>query len=164
VIVLLSVLAVVLAACGAEDDSAPGAGSASSSEPGDQPIVIRSSVVIAAAPGADIPAVGDILEGSMLGDAPFCVGGTVQDRHPGTSAAEQPFLLVRTITCPDGTLRAGFSPDVGQTQSPTQGGSWTILSGTGTFERVRGGGELEVTYDPDDGSHALETWSGTLTR
>ena len=61
-------------------------------------------------------------------------------------------------------MRAGFSPEVGQEESPTQGGSWTILSGTGGFERLRGSGQLDVTYDPDDGSHAQETWTGTVTR
>jgi len=159
---LLSVLAIVLAACGAVDGEA-GAGLASSTEAGSEPIVIRTSVVIAAMAGADIPATGDVLEGSTLGDAAFCIGGTIEDRHPGTDAAEEPFLLVRIFTCPEGTVTAGFSPDVGQAESPTQGGAWTILGGSGPFERLRGSGELEVTYDPDDGSRAQETWTGTVT-
>jgi hypothetical protein len=34
----------------------------------------------------------------------FCVGGTIEDRHAGTDPAEaSSFLLVRTITCPDGS-------------------------------------------------------------
>jgi hypothetical protein len=161
VVVLLGVLAIVLAACGANGPA--GAGSASSTQADSEQIVIRTSVVIAATAGADIPATGDVLEGSTLGDAAFCVGGTIEDRHPGTDAAEESFLLVRTFTCPDGTMTAGFSPDVGQAVSPTQGGSWTILSGSGAFERLRGSGHLEATYDADDGSRAQETWSGTVT-
>src|SRR5829696_3464081 len=162
VVVLLSVLAIVLGACGAVGGEAD-AGSASSTKPGSEPILIRTGVVIAAMAGADIPATGDVLEGSTLGDAAFCVGGTIEDRHPGINAAEEPFLLVRTFTCTNGTVTAGFSPDVGQAESRTQGGSWRILGGSGAFERLGGRGALEVTYDADDGSRAQETWSGTVT-
>ena len=163
-IALVSMLALVLGACGAVDDGAAAAASASIMATGGEPILIRTSVVIAAAAGAEIPATGDVLEGSTLGNEPFCVGGTIEDRHPRTDAAEEPFLLVRTITCADGTVRMGFSPDVGQAQGSTQGGSWTMVSGTGAFEGLRGSGELEVTYDPVDRSAAHETWSGTVTR
>ena len=163
-VALVSGLALVLGACGAVDEGAADAGSASISEPRGEPIVIRTRVMIAAMAGAEIPATGDVLEDSALGDEPFCVGGTIEDRHPGTDAAEQAFLLVRTITCPDGTVRVGFSPDVGQAPGLTQGGSWTIVSGSGAFEGLRGSGNMEVTYDPDDGSLARETWSGTVTR
>jgi hypothetical protein len=37
-------------------------------------------------------------------------------------------------------------------------------SGTGAFERLRGSGEMEVTYDPDDDALGRETFTGTVTR
>jgi hypothetical protein len=68
----------------------------------------------------------------------------------------------RTITCPDGTVRVGFTPEV-VPQGQTQTGSWTIVSGTGAFEGLGGSGEMEVVNDPDD-SLARETLTGTVTR
>jgi hypothetical protein len=165
-VVLVSVLALVVGACGGGDDGqdgAAGAGAVSTTEPRGEPIVIRTSVVIAAVEGAEIPATGDVLEGSTLGDEPFCVGGTIEDRHGSTDPAVEPYgLLDRTITCPDGTVRVGFTPE--QPQGLTQAGSWTIVSGTGAFEGLRGSGEMEVTYDPRDDSLARETLTGTVTR
>jgi hypothetical protein len=45
-----------------------------------------------------------------------------------------------------------------------QTGSWTIVSGAGAFEGLRGSGEMEVVYDPDDDSLAHVTFTGTVTR
>jgi hypothetical protein len=165
-VVLATVLALVVGACGAREDGGDGVadtGAASTTEPRGEPIVIRTSVTIAAVEGAEIPATGDVLEGSALGGEPFCVGGTIEDRHGSTDPAKEPFgLLDRTITCPDGTVRVGFTPET--TQGQTQVGTWTIVSGTGTFEGLRGSGQMEVTYDPRDGSLARETLTGTVTR
>ncbi len=170
-VVLVSVMALGVGACGGGEDGedgAAGAGAVSTTEPRGEPIVIRTSVVIAAVERAEIPATGDVLDGSTLGDEPFCVGGTIEDRHASTDPAEEPFgLLDRTITCPDGTVRMGFTPEAteqGQAQGQTQMGSWTIVSGTGTFEGLRGSGEMEVTYDPRDDSLTRETLTGTVTR
>ena len=56
----------------------------------------------------------------------------------------------------------GFTP--GQTQGLTQAGSWTIVSGIGPFERLRGSGKMERTYDPSDNSLAHERLTRTVTR
>jgi hypothetical protein len=72
------------------------------------------------------------------------------------------FLIARTITCPDGTVRMDLTPEVAQGQ--TQTGSWTIVGGTGEFEGLRGSGEMEVVYGPDEASPARETLTGTVTR
>jgi hypothetical protein len=37
--------------------------------------------VIAAAPGAEPIATGEVLDGSTLGGSPFCAGGTILDPH-----------------------------------------------------------------------------------
>jgi len=53
----------------------------------------------------------------------------------------EPYLIDRKITCPEGTLRIGFTPEVGpEPQRQTQTGSWTIVSGTGAFEGLGGSG------------------------
>jgi hypothetical protein len=51
----------------------------------------------------------------------------------------------------------------GEPQDLTQTGSWTIVSGTGAFEGLRGSGEMEVTYDPNDDSLTHERLTGTVT-
>ena len=165
-VVLVAVLVLIVGACGGREDGAPRTGAVSTAEPVGEPIVIRTSLVVAAVEGAEVPATGDLLEGSTLGDVPFCVGGTIADRHP--DPAEESFgLLVRTITCPDGTVRVGLTPGglaPGAPQGQTQVGSWTIVGGTGAFEGLRGSGQMEVTYDSSDDSLARETLTGTVTR
>jgi len=162
-LVLMSVLAFVVGACGGGQDVAANTGAVSTAQASGEAIVIRTPLEVAAVEGADIPATGEVLEGSTLGDEPFCVGGTIADRHASEDAAMEPYgLLDRTITCPDGTLRMGFTP--GQTQGLTQGGSWTIVSGTGAYQRLRGTGKMETKYDPDDDSLAHESLTGTVTR
>jgi hypothetical protein len=167
-VVLASVLALVVGSCGGADDGEDGAadtGAVSTAEARGEPIVIRTSVVIADVEGAEIPATGEVLDGSTLGDAPFCVGGTIEDRHANEDPAMEPYgLLARTITCPDGTVRVAFTPEVTPGQVQGQSGSWTIVSGTEAFERMRGSGEMETTYDASDGSLAHETLTGTVTR
>jgi len=72
------------------------------------------------------------------------------------------WLIARTITCPDGTVRMDLTPEVPQGLSQT--GAWTIVSGTGAFGGLTGSGEMEVAYDPDDDELARETFTGTVTR
>lgn len=158
-LVLLGVL--LFGACGGGE--AADMSAAATTEPRGEPIAIRTRVVIAAAPGAEPIATGEILQGSTLGGSPFCAGGTILDSHGSPDPAVEPYGLIdRKITCPDGTVRVGFTP--GQTQGLTQTGSWTIVSGTGAFEGLRGSGEMEVVYDPDDDSLGHETLTGTVTR
>jgi hypothetical protein len=154
-----------LGACGGGEDGAANTSAASTTNGGDKTIVLRTRVAIAAASGAETIATGEVLEGSTLGGSPFCVGGTVLDTH--FDPAEEPHGLIdRTITCPDGTVRVGLTPEVGvpgEPQDLTQTGSWTIVSGTGALERLRGSGEMEITYDPDDDSLTHEKLTGTVT-
>jgi hypothetical protein len=134
------------------------------SDPGGEPIVIRTTMVIAAEEGAEPIATGEVLEGSTLGGTPFCAGGTILDSHASLDPAVEPLGLIdRMITCSDGTVRIVFTPE-GVPQGQTQTGSWTMVSGTGAFEGLRGDGAMEVVYDPDDDSLGLETLSGTVTR
>ena len=85
---------------------------------------------------------GEVLEGSTLRGSPFCVGGTLLDTHG--SPDPEVALIARTITCPEGRVRMDITPEVsqGRPQDLTQTRSWTIVSGTGDFEGLRGSGEM----------------------
>ena len=74
------------------------------------------------------------------------------------------------IACPDGTVRIGFTPEVGAGPAPQEGqahkGVWTIVSGTGAFEGLGGSGNSEAAYgrpqfasspDANRNRHAIET-------
>jgi hypothetical protein len=150
-----------LGACGGDQDGAADTSAASTTEPRDEQIVIRTRIVIAAEERAETIATGEVLEGSTVGKSPFCAGGTIRDSHG--SPAPDVLSIARTITCPDGTVRVNLTPEVvphGQTQT----GSWTVVGGTGAFEGLRGSGKLEVVYGPDEDSPARETLTGNLTR
>ena len=46
----------------------------------------------------------------------------------------EPYLIDRKITCPDGTVRIGFTQEVGaKAKGQAQKGSWTVVSGTGAL-------------------------------
>jgi hypothetical protein len=137
----LTVMAIALAACGGGDGNEGGAaGTAarrSEAAAGGEPALILIKTRV------NLPTI-KILDGSIIGDSPFCPGGTAKDKH-GTPEIG---LVDRTITCSDGTLRIGFDPQkpVGDTQS----GPWRIISGTGAYERWEGSGEMKTMYDPSD--------------
>jgi hypothetical protein len=130
----------------------------------DEQIVIRARLIIAATPGSEPIATGKVLEGSTLAGSPFCVGGKILDSHASTDPGMKPYgLIARTITCADGTLKVGLTPKVGP-QGPTGNGSWTLVSGTGAFKGLRGGGKEKIAYDPKDESVGRETLTATVTR
>lgn len=159
--VLLVPVALMVGACGGEGGASDL--SAATTEPSDERFVLRTSVTIAATSGAEQVATGEVLEGSTIGDSSFCVGGTILDVHANLDPAVERYgLLARKLTCPDGIVKMGFTPEVAQ--GPTGTGSWTIVSGTGAFEGLGGSGEFEITYDPDDDALASETYTGTVTR
>ena len=75
------------------------------------------------------------------------------------------YLIDRKITCPDGTVRMGFTPDVGdEAAGRDPDGLWTIVSGTGAFEGLGGSGEMEIVYGPNPSSPVRSTFTGTVTR
>jgi hypothetical protein len=152
-----------LAACGGGAAQATGTGQAATTEPGGEPIVIQTRLTVAAEEGSEPIATGEVLEESTLGGSPFCVGGTILDSHASLDPAVEPLGLIdRRINCVDGTVRLVFTPEL----SPglTRKGSWTIISGTGAFEGLRGSGQMETVNDPDDHSLSYETLTGTVTR
>jgi hypothetical protein len=162
--VLLVPGVIFLAACGGHEGGAADTSAASTTASHRERIVIRTRLVIAATPGSEPIATGKVLARSTLAGSPFCVGGKILDSHASTDPAMKPYgLIARTITCPDGTVKVGLTPEVGP-EGPTGKGSWTIVSGTGAFKRLRGSGKEKIVYDPNDESLGRETQTGTVTR
>jgi hypothetical protein len=157
-LVLVGVLS--LGACGGDGDDAANTSADSTSARHGEQIVIRARMVIAAEEGAEPIATGEVLDRSTLGDSPFCAGGTVVDSHGSSDPTV--WLIIETITCPDGSVKLRIEPD--PPAGLNQTGSWTIARGTGSFERLRGSGEMAVVYDPDPAAPAHVTLNGTVTR
>jgi hypothetical protein len=159
-VVLVIVGVLLLGACGGDEDDAADTSVASTVARRGEPIVIRTRKLVALTERTEPIATGEVLEGSTLGDSPFCAGGTVLDSHGSSDPTV--WLIIETITCPDGTVKLRLEPD----PSPglNQTGSWTIASANGTFERLRGSGEMEAVYDPDPAGPAHVTLTGTVTR
>ena len=158
--VLLVLVGVLwLGACGGDEDAADTSVASTGAE-GREAIVIRTRKDVALTEGAEPIATGEVIEGSTLGDSPFCVGGTVRDSHGSSDPTV--WLIIETITCPDGTVKLRLEPD----RSPglTQTGSWRVESGGGSYEGLRGSGEMEAVYDPDPSEPAHATLTGTVTR
>jgi hypothetical protein len=152
----LALATVGLAACGDDDGdengaaTTPSADSDLSADPGggSEEIVIKTDLTI---PN------GEVLEGSSIGGTPFCPGGTFHDK-PGDAEIGS---VDRTIRCPDGNVRIGFSPS--ERPGLTETGPWKVVSGTGAYEGLRGRGQMEVTFEPHTSAlEGRETFTGTV--
>ena len=149
-----------LGACGGDEQDPADTSGASTTSSRSEQIMIRTRKLVALTERTEPIATGKVLKGSTLGDSPFCAGGTVLDSHGSSDPTV--WLIIETITCPDGTVKVRLKPD----PSPglNQTGSWTIASGTGSFEQLRGSGKMDAVYDPDPTEPAHVTLTGTVTR
>ena len=164
-VVLVVASALCLGACGGDEDDAADTSVASTTARRGEPIVIRGELIVAATAGSEPTATGTILPGSILGGSTFCAGGTIRDSHASVDPKMKPYLIDRKITCTNGTVRIGITPEVSAAPQPqTQTGSWTIVSGTGVFERLAGSGKSEAVYGSNPNSPVQETLTGSVTR
>jgi hypothetical protein len=150
---VLVLAALGLAACGDDgDESGTATTSADTGNPGDgsEEIVIRTRL--------NLPT-GEILTGSSIGDSPFCPGGTFED---GRGSRDFDFFVDRTIRCPDGTLRLGFSPGEPEKGHTTQSGPWKIVSGTGAYEDFEGHGVMKAVFESAQSMEGRERFTGTV--
>jgi hypothetical protein len=166
----LAVTAIGLAACG-DDDGGGGAMTAApdseanspQSGEGGEAILIKTSVTLATSEEPNSVSGGEVLDGSSIGDSPFCPGGTFQDVH---SEDHEIGLVDRKFDCPDGRLRIGFSPQ--EPTSPlTQSGPWQVVacSGSGAFLGLQGDGQMEIKYQPHTrATEGRETFTGTVVQ
>ena len=166
-VVLVTVAVFLLGACGDEDDAADTSVASTTARRG-EPIVIRATMIVAAEEGSEPIATGTILEGSTLGGTPFCAGGTILESHASLDPTMKAYLIDRKISCPDGTVRIGYTPEVGADSAPQgqtpQKGVWTIVSGSGEYEGLGGSGKSEAVYGPNPSSPVRSTFTGTVTR
>jgi hypothetical protein len=157
-----------LGACSGDEKDAADTSAASATAQAGEPILIQATLIVAAKEGSEPIATGTVLEGSTLGGAPFCVGGTILESHASLDPMMKAYLIDRKITCPDGNLRIGFTPEVGAGPDPEgetpQKGVWTIVSGTGDLEGLSGSGKSEAVYGPTPSSPVRSTFTGTVTR
>jgi hypothetical protein len=167
VVLLVLVSVLCLAACGGDGDDAVDTSVASTTAPRGEPIVIRAAMIVAAEEGSEPIATGTILESSTLGGAPFCAGGTILESHASLDPKMKSYLIDRKITCPKGTVRIGYTPEVGADPAPhgqtPQKGVWTIVSGSGEYEGLGGAGKSEAVYGPNPSSPVRSTFTGTVT-
>jgi hypothetical protein len=167
-VVLVGVGVLCLGACGGGKDDAADTSAASTTARRGEPIVIHATMIVAAEEGSEPIATGTIRDDSTLGGTPFCAGGTILESHASLDPKLKAYLIDRKITCSDGTVRIGFTPEVGvgpapQGQTP-QKGIWTIVSGTGKYEGLSGDGKSEAVYGPNPSSPVRSTFTGTVTR
>jgi hypothetical protein len=96
---------------------------------------------------------GEVLVGSVIGEAEFCTGGV-------SSGSSQGPTITTIFTCPEGTLTVHYAP----TQfSLVQGAPWEIVSGTGGFEGLIGGGSMVAAFDSDNPDSGREIFTGTVS-
>lgn len=147
-------LAVGVAACAdggtTEGAASPRPTTASATPPplvGD-PILIQTRVIDARSH------TGEVLAGSVLGDDAFCAKGT-------TSGFSRGPTITTRFNCAEGTLTVAFTPS-----SPTrvQGGPWNVVSGTGSFAGLRGGGSVVAVFDSDGADTGREVFAGQVGR
>lgn len=99
---------------------------------------------------------GEVLPGSLIGDSPFCPGGTFRDEH-----GEPPLgFVVKSFRCPEGSLTITFSPTQ---NSPIQSSSWRVVDGNGEFEGLSGQGWMVARFEEGD-PEGQEPFTGTVTR
>src|SRR3954463_9022590 len=91
--VLVLVGVVFLGACGGDAKDAATRSVASTSAARSEPIVVREKLIIAAEEHSEPIATGTILDGSTIGDAPFCVGGTILDSHASLDPKMAAYLI-----------------------------------------------------------------------
>jgi hypothetical protein len=150
----LAVTAVGLTACGDTSDSDNDA-PARVAKPSEKVVIKTKAKLI------EIVDTGTILNGSTLGDSPFCPGGTWSGGHGNLEND----WLDKNIKCPDGTLRIAFDPRTRTKRADTDTGPWKIVSGTGAFKGLRGSGRMTIKFGPgDQPTEGHETFTGTVIR
>ena len=165
-LVLVGVLC--LGACGGDEDDAADTSAASTTAQRGEPIVIRAKLIVAAEEGSEPIATGTVLEGSTLGGSPFCAGGTILESHASLDPDDGAVPDRPEDHLPgrhrEDRLHAGGRRRPCSAGSDSQKGVWTIVSGTGAFEGLGGGGKGEAVYGPNPSSPVRSTFTGTVTR
>ena len=151
--VVLAIAAAGLSGCGAQagppaETSAPTQAPAAST-----PAVVNGDAILIETRITDARAhTGEVLDGSVLGEAAFCTGGV-------SAGSSQGPTITTIFTCSGGTLTLEYSPTQ---HSLVQSSEWKVVDGTGTFEGLTGGGSMVAAFESDDPDAGREIFTGTV--
>jgi len=156
-VLVLTIAASGLAACGGDDGAevrtvtVPPADTAAQQPPNPAamnttPILIQTTVINARHHKAVVRG------GSFIGESAFCPGAKA------TGGSEGP-TITTTFRCRGGTLKVQYAPTQ---HSLVQGSVWEVVSATGSFEGVRGGGSMVARFERDDPDAGGEIFTGTV--
>jgi len=159
--IALTIAAAVLSGCGDDGGAEAGGGGTIAANtdtqlptpPADgqrEPILIKTRIKMFT---------GEVLAGSVIGDSPFCPGGTVRHEH---GSPEIGFPAVNVFGCPDGQLKIGFGPGPDQMNNAVQTSDWKILDGSGSFTGVSGHGHMTVRWERAGSSNGQEAFTGVI--
>ncbi len=93
----------------------------------------------------------------------LCPSGsaTTDFDHFGGGPVAGSFHLTKTLVCDDGsgsfTIKVNAATVFG---SPTDQGGWAVLSGTGSYANLRGGGSIVGTYVPEG---IIDLYTGSVS-
>jgi hypothetical protein len=96
---------------------------------------------------------GEVLDGSVIGESAFCPGGKTKGGSTGGT-------ITATFQCPRGSLTVSYSPTQ---RSLVQSSDWKVVSATGNFKGLDGGGWMVANFGSDDPENGGETFTGTVT-
>jgi hypothetical protein len=102
---------------------------------------------------------GKVVAGSLIGDSPFCSGGTL---HHQTGSPEVGYPAINVFTCGDSQLKIGFGPGPDQMNNGIQTSAWEVIGGSGDFAGVSGSGQMKVEFRSAGASRGTETFTGTV--
>jgi hypothetical protein len=77
-----------------------------------------------------------------------------------SSGSSQGPTITTIFTCPDGILTVEYAPSQ---HSLVQSSEWKVVSGTGTFEGLSGGGFMVAAFTSDDPDSGREIFTGTVS-
>jgi hypothetical protein len=158
-LILGCALAAVIVGCGGDDGESAPSPAAEGESPdiaisGEEDIQIKTFADL-----ASITDTGEVLDGSSLGDSPFCPKGTFSGGHGNTENG----WLDHTFECPDGTLSIAFDPRNEKKQSAS--GPWEVLGGTGAYEGMEGSGHFKILFPAEPAAmEGRETFTGTVSQ
>jgi hypothetical protein len=156
-LVAVMVVAVGLTACGADDDGGgePEAAPAETSaqETSTPPPANGDAILIETRVTDARSHTTEVLDGSVLGESAFCPGGKASGGSDGPT-------ITSTFTCAGGTLEVRYAP---RQRSFVQSSSWEVVSGTGDYEGLRGGGWMVAAFESDDPDAGREIFTGTVS-
>jgi hypothetical protein len=151
----LTVAAVGLPACGGDSNGTVRTVTATAAEtspqessapvPGGDAILIETRVTNAQQHTGEVVSVS-------IGESSFCQGGKTSGESNGPT-------ITTTLRCPGSTLKVQYAPTQ---RSLVQGAVWGIVSGTGRFKGLRGGGSMVAKFESDDPDAGREIFTGTV--